>query len=89
MKKQARYTDFGELTREEALKELKPLLLEAPGIPAIKRCELYNRYRPLFPQPFRDVICPKLPQEVLDSFAKEAVVAVKNDIAQTTDQKGE
>jgi hypothetical protein len=89
MKKQARYTDFGELTREEALKELKPLLLEAPGIPAIKRYELYNKYRPLVPQPFCDVICPKLPQEVLDSFAKEAVVAVKNDIAQTTDQKGE
>jgi hypothetical protein len=52
IKKQVRYTNFGELTREEALKELKPLLLEAPGIPAIKRCELYNKYRPLVPQPF-------------------------------------
>jgi hypothetical protein len=49
MKKQARYTNFGELTREEALKQLKPLLLKAAGIPAIKRCELYNKYRPLVP----------------------------------------
>jgi hypothetical protein len=41
-------------------------MLEAPGIPAIRRCELYNKYRPLVPQPFRDKISPKPPQEVLD-----------------------
>jgi hypothetical protein len=70
MKKLARYTDFGELAREEALLQLKPLLLKAPGIPAIKRCELYNKYRPLVPAPFRDVICPKPPQEILDNQKK-------------------
>jgi hypothetical protein len=45
-------------------------LLEAPGIPPIKRCELYNKYRALVPQPFRDEICPKPPQEVLDNQKK-------------------
>jgi hypothetical protein len=70
MKKQARYTNFGELTREEAFKPLKPLLLKTPGIPAIKRCELYNKYRPLGPQLYRDMICPKRPQEVLDNQKK-------------------
>jgi hypothetical protein len=74
LKKQARYTDFGELTREEALKQWKPQLLEAPGIPPIKRCELYNKYRPLVPQPYRDTICPKPPQEILDNQKK-----IKND----------
>jgi hypothetical protein len=78
MKKQTRYTNFGELTREDALKEMKPLLLEAPGIPAIKRCELYNKYRPLVPQPFCDVICPKPPQEVLDNQKK-----IKNEKVRT------
>jgi hypothetical protein len=67
LKKQARYTNFGELTREEALEQWKPVLLEVPGIPAIKSCELYNKYRPLVPQPFRDTICPKPLQEVLDN----------------------
>jgi hypothetical protein len=70
MKKQARYTDFGKLTREDALRQIKPLLLQAPGIPPIKRCELYNKYRALVPQPFCDEICPKPPQEVLDSQEK-------------------
>jgi hypothetical protein len=70
MKKQARYTNFGELTREEALEKLCPLVLEVPGIPSIKRCELYNKYRPLVPQPFCDEICPKPPQEVLDNQKK-------------------
>jgi hypothetical protein len=70
MKKQARNTNSGGLTREEALKQLKPILLEAPTIPAIKLCELYNKYRPLVPQPYRDMICPKPPQEVLDNQKK-------------------
>jgi hypothetical protein len=70
MKKQARNTNFGGLTREEALKQLKPILLEAPTIPAIKLCELYNKYRPLVPQPYRDTVCPKPPQEVLDNQKK-------------------
>jgi hypothetical protein len=42
-------TNFGELTREEAVKQFNPSLLDAPGIPEIKRCELYNKYRPLVP----------------------------------------
>jgi hypothetical protein len=74
MKKLARNTNFGELTREEALQQLKPLLLEAPGIPPIKRCELYNKYRHLVPEPYRDTICPKPPQEILDDQKK-----IKND----------
>jgi hypothetical protein len=70
-KKHARsYTNFGELTREEALEEVRPLFLEAPGIPAIKRSELYNKYRPLVPRLLHDVICLKPPQEVLDNQKK-------------------
>jgi hypothetical protein len=52
------------------MREIQPLLLLAPEIPPIKRCELYNKYRPLVPLPFRDEICPKPPQEVLDSQKK-------------------
>jgi hypothetical protein len=74
LRKLARYTNFGDRTREEAMDEFNPLLLEAPGVPAIKRCELYNKYRPLVPLPFRDIICPKPPQEVLDNQKK-----IKND----------
>jgi hypothetical protein len=70
MKKQARNTNFGGLTREEALKQLKPILLEAPMIPAIKLCELYNKYSPLVQQPYQDTICPKPPQEVFDNQKK-------------------
>ena len=51
-KRAATNTNFGELTREDALKEFNPSLLEAPGIPEIKRCELYNKYRPLVPLPY-------------------------------------
>jgi hypothetical protein len=32
--------------------------------------ELYNKYRPLVPQPYQDTICPKPPQEVLDNQKK-------------------
>ena len=70
MKKLERNTDFGELTRGEALQQLKLVLLKEPGIPEIKRCELYNKYRPLVPEPYREMICPKPPQEVLDNQRK-------------------
>ena len=67
-------TNFGELTREEAVKQFNPSLLNAPGIPEIKRCELYNKYRPLVPLPHQDIICPKPPKEVLENQKK-----IKND----------
>jgi hypothetical protein len=74
MKKPAKNADFGELTRLEALTTMEATLLEAPGIPWIKRCELFNKYRSLVPEPCRDVICPKPPQEILDDQKK-----IKND----------
>jgi hypothetical protein len=63
-------TEFGELTRKQAMEQWKPVLLGAPGIPDIKRCELFNKYRPLVPQPFRDAMCPKPPQGILDGQKK-------------------
>jgi hypothetical protein len=74
MKKPAKNADFGELTRLEALTTMEATLLKAPGIPGIKRCELFNKYRSLVPEPYRDVICPKPPQEILDNQKK-----IKND----------
>jgi hypothetical protein len=77
MVKLAPYTNFGELTRQQAMVEWRPVLLVAPGIPDIKRCELFNKYRPLVPQPFCDLMCPKPPQEILDGQKKIRAVKAK------------
>ena len=77
MIKSVRSTKFGELTRQQALAEWKPVLLQAPGIPDIKRCELFNKYRSLVPKPFQDLMCPKPPKEILDGQKKIRAVKAK------------
>jgi hypothetical protein len=40
-------------------------LLPKPGLRPIKQVELYVKFRPLVPEPYRDDICPKPSAEVM------------------------
>ena len=40
--------------------------LERPGVPAIKQCELYNKYRAFVPAPYQDTICPYPGEDILN-----------------------
>jgi hypothetical protein len=44
--------------------------IEDPGIPNIKQCEMFNKWQPLIPAPFQDVLCPKPLQSIMDEQKK-------------------
>ena len=51
------------------LAELPNLL--PPGLTAIKQCELYNEWRKIVPDEFKDITCPRPSDEVLNKVRKE------------------
>jgi hypothetical protein len=57
--------------RADVLRTTQPTILPRPGIKPIKQVELYKKWRPFVPAQFRDEICPRPSDEVLNS--------VKND----------
>ena len=40
-------------------------ILASPGVPDIKKVELYKKYCPLIPQQYRDITCPHPGEDVL------------------------
>ena len=59
---------------EEHNKDLQSLLpdnIPAPGIPDIKKVELYSKYRPLIPQTFQDTTCPHPGEDILDRIKSQ------------------
>ena len=56
--------------RLSRLQYLEPCQLEPPGISNIKRCELFNKLRPLLILENREITCPHPGQEILDRINK-------------------
>ena len=61
-----------------------PQVLTPPGLKPIKQVELYTKWRPVVPEEFRDHICPKPPDHVLELVKKQKAEKQK---AKKTPQK--
>lgn len=46
-------------------------ILASPGVPDIKKVELYKKYRPLIPEQYRDITCPHPGEDVLSKIKTE------------------
>jgi hypothetical protein len=56
----------GNNHRSDALKSTSPKSIKSKGIPGIKKCELYNKWRPLMPdKTTADIMCPHPGDEAL------------------------
>jgi hypothetical protein len=61
------YFPWGDNHRSDALKSTSPKSIKSKGIPEIKKCELYNKWRPLMPDKrTADIMCPHPGDEVLN-----------------------
>jgi hypothetical protein len=77
------------VNRDDILKKL-PVVEPEPGLRAIKQVELYKKWRPLVPHEFKDILCPKPPQEILDEVAdtaREKRGRKQSALAMTQDEK--
>jgi len=57
--------------RQSALKNYPLQRLLTPGIRDIKQVELWKNWRQFVPDPHKDLICPKPPEEVIQKIRKE------------------
>jgi hypothetical protein len=60
----------GAEQRSELLTQ-QPATLFAPDLREIKQVELYMKYRPLIPQMYRDELCPKPSDQVIENISKQ------------------
>jgi hypothetical protein len=72
------------VSRKEAMFTAAMPVIEDPGIPSIKQCEMFNKWRPLIPATFQDVLCSKPLQSILDAEKK-----IKQEKAKLRKQKEE
>ncbi len=59
-------TKIADLNRMQQLQQLSPVSLQQPGIKPIKQVELYKNWRPFEHSEYRDEICPKTSDEVIN-----------------------
>jgi len=59
------------IDRSELLRSAEARIIPDPGVPNIKRVELYKNYRPLIPAQYRDDLCPHPGDDVLNGIRKE------------------
>lgn len=57
--------------RFSSLKDFEHQTLPRPGIKPIKQVKLYKKWRPFVPEPFKDEICPRPPDEILIQVGDE------------------
>ena len=70
--------------RTRVLRHGTPQVITPPGVKPIKQVELYTKWRPVVPEEFRDHICPKPPDHVLELVKKQKAEKQK---AKKTPQK--
>lgn len=66
--------DFMKGDYEDRIDELLDFVIapiEAPGLREIKQVELYTKFRKFVPEEFRDEICPKPSDHVLEKIKKD------------------
>ena len=66
--------DFMKGDYEDRIDELLDFVIapiEAPGLREIKQVELYSKFRKFVPEEFRDEICPKPSDHVLEKIKKD------------------
>ena len=65
--------------RTEAIAKMEQNLeqLVPPPLRAIKQVELYSKWRPLIPEKYRDITCPKPSDEIIESIKSEKREKVK------------
>ena len=68
--------------RTRILKYGKVGVIEPPGLKPIKQVELYKNWRPLVPDEYKDAICPKPSDTILEVVKKERAEKKKKKIAQ-------
>jgi hypothetical protein len=56
--------------RERQLRRYVLQPIAAPGLKEIKQVELYSKFRKFVPHQFRDEICPRPPEEILENIRK-------------------
>ena len=56
-------------TRKQLFAE-KPESISKPGLREIKQCEMFFKYRPLVPEEYCNVLCPKLTDDVIEHVRK-------------------
>jgi len=66
------------------LRHGKSQVITQPELKPIKQVELYTKWRPVVPEEFRDHICPKPPDHVLELVKKQKAEKQK---AKKTPQK--
>ena len=64
-------TTIADLYRTQQMQQLSPVSLQRPGIKPIKQVELYKNWRPFIPREYRDEICPKPSDEVINEVQNE------------------
>ena len=45
--------------------------LRPPGLSDIKQCELYNKWRKIVPPEYKEIMCPRPPDKVLQKVKEE------------------
>ena len=68
--------------RTRILKYGKVEVIEPPGLKPIKQVELYKNWRPLVPDEYKDAICPKPSDAILEVVKKERAEKKKKKIVQ-------
>jgi hypothetical protein len=53
-------------SRQQAMFETPWDVIPDPGVPNIKQCEMFNKWRPLIPDSFQEELCPKPLQSILE-----------------------
>ena len=53
-------------------------MLLAPGIPSIKQVELYKKWRKVVSDEYKDITCPRPPEEVIQQVQNDKKAKRKN-----------
>ena len=61
-------TNVNDNNRAAALQNYELTPIPAPGLKEIKQVELYSKFRRFVPDEFKDIICPKPSDEILDNI---------------------
>ena len=64
--------------RTRTLRHAKPSLITPPGLKPIKQVELYKKWGPVVPEEFRDDICPKPSDRIINQVKSERAQKLKD-----------
>ena len=64
--------------RTRTLRHAKPSCITPPGLKPIKQVELYKKWGPVVPEEFRDEICPKPSDRIINQVKSERAQKLKS-----------